>query len=425
MERSKPKGARWQFWKYLIVIGAISTLFPPEGLSILSPSIYSFIWRYVRILVSLAIIALFFLVILNHATIYKHFDYMFLVIVFYIAGITIVRGESVRLWINNYGNAIIILLLISLLRNRIPELLKCINIYLICLCSINLICILLWPDGMYISEKTRYTLNWLLGYKSSFQYYLFPCIFISWLEYEYKEIGSITFAAILALCLVESFLSGNIMLFVASMIITVVSLFNITKLTFILNPRFYFYLIIIINIGVIFFTSVLLSSGLGTAFLLYFNKGTSLGGRVTSIWPTALKRISEAPLFGNGLTSADNNRLIYGMNAAIHSHNQLLEITVIGGYVLLTLFMVWLFLKLRHINKTKDLPASRVTGFSILVIFLMVTVEVFSRNIGTGFWLILILTNYIEGIHDQFSEQITPIRHLKIKGGKLILTREL
>lgn len=399
MVNGKAEKTDWHIAMYTAVFIICLFLLPPEGLSSIVPRLYSLLY-YGRFIAYLFILIMFIGDQKNNGA-DDCLDFFFLSIIVITCILTVIKKGSIGEWFNIYGSMTFLLMLISWLRERIPELLKTLNAYLIMIIILNLFCLIRWPGGMYVTDKTRYTQNWLFGYKSSFQYYLFPCAFITWLEYEYKRLSLSKLALIISLCIYESIVAGNAMLTVTLFCFAILAVFRLDKVVLRFNSLFYLFTIIIANIVAVFYTTLVLTSSLGSAFLLFLNKDDSLGGRASRIWPYALRSISKSPWFGYGVQDADTHRELYRMNSAIHAHNQFLELAYTGGVVLLLIFIIWLFFKFGRTND-HSIPSSKVISISMFMIFLMTTVEVFSRGIGIGFWLILFLSNYVYEIDRQY-----------------------
>ena len=160
---------------------------------------------------------------------------------------------------------------------------------------------------------------------------------------------------------------------------------------------------VVINFLYIFFTTVLINSGLGMAILAFFEKNLTLSSRLTIILPATLEQIQEELLLGHGVLSSDRRVRMYGgFKAAIHAHNQFLEILFIGGIVLLAAYLVFLWILSRRLMKRRDVCASRVLSTCVLALLVMTIVEVFTRGIAAGIWCMLILCYYCGNLDKQF-----------------------
>lgn len=391
------------FGNLLLNIFIIIPLIIPEGLSHISWGLYTIIYNYWGAVAKLIIFGLFMSTFLLRKKIacISLSAIIFLVISFVC---TYINEGSLTQWFSNFSICIFTCMLIKYNRDRLVQVVNIYYIIILFFLVINLLCMIQYPGGMYISEETKYYQNWFLGYKSSLQYYVIPAMCFSWLRVKYNK-KLVEFYLTFILCIFESFLADNAMLIVGSVVMTLLALFNFINLTKLFNIRNYIIAILIGNVVLIFFNTWFVNTSIGRTLLHALGKGTTLTWRASVIWPNSLSAISQNIIFGNGVLPLDTRRSMYGNVAgAIHAHNQLLEILFIGGIVLFAsyvLFHVWIYISL---NKYKKLETSKVLAASILIIYMMVIVEVFLREIASPFWLILILAAYSKKLDLEFKQ---------------------
>ena len=94
-----------------------------------------------------------------------------------------------------------------------------------------------------------------------------------------------------------------------------------------------------------------------------------------------------------------------GFKAAIHAHNQFLEIFFIGGIVLFIAYLVFLWILCKRLMKHRDFCSSRILSTCVLALLVMTIVEVFTRGIAAGIWCMLILCYYCGNLDELFKRR--------------------
>lgn len=144
-------------------------------------------------------------------------------------------------------------------------------------------------------------------------------------------------------------------------------------------------LIILMNALIVVFRIQYFFSGL---IELILNKDASFTTR-TGIWDVSLENIASSPLLGLG---GRFNRFIYipKTNNFFDSHNLLLEISNMGGLLLLAVFILMVYISLRNIYCIKFWKYKVIALTSMAALFIMSLSEVYS--IALIMELLLILT---------------------------------
>ena len=377
--------------KYVLYFIIIFPLVIPEGLATLSSTAYSFIFRYGRF-TSFAIISLlyFFKLKSRKRTVPVQLKYMILLAVYCLL-ITLLHGLRSSDWLSVFWPCLFAGIIVDYGRKDINLLIETLLLVLEFWIYINLIFMLLYPNGMYVNTTVGYTKNWVLGYKSSFQYIIYPAVILGWLKSSYGG-RKARFWILLTTSITEALISKNAMLIVALILVLICYLFRLTENTKIMNPIVYSIGLLVVNILFIFSLTSLLNTKLGLFFIDYYGKSTTLGGRASYIWPITIKKILQNPLFGYGVRSSAERRMLY-MNrpAAIHAHNQLLEMLFIGGIVFVLIYTVFF---IRMYKETKDCAGKQSTKiilFGLFVFFCMMSVEIFIRYTGFAVWILIFL----------------------------------
>lgn len=376
----------------------------PEGVSRLMPSLYIYIYRYWKRLDYILIFLLLLIIIIQR----KKFSN--------ITGITVLvmmvsflcnflNGRRIYQWESYFISCLYIYILVEYNKGN---LLNIINIFRFLLDSyilINLVCIILYPNGMYYSEETNYYQNWFLGYKSSLQYFILPAFCLNWMESNYGG-NKIVFYILSGIYLIEAYLSGNIMLVVGLCIGLLMAAFDFINREKIFNIKNYLIIILGTNVIFVFLNVWFVNSSFGSLVLSLLGKGATLSGRASVIWPITLREIKRKFFLGHGVWTAAERRSLYlGMRGAIHSHNQILEILFVGGMSLAIVYILFHYFIFKQLKKNSELNTSKILSACIFIIYLMVVVEIFLRNVASPMWLILILGYFCKELDIQYCEK--------------------
>lgn len=379
----------------------VSQLMKPQGISVISPSLQKILWpQFGNEIAYIFIVAAGFLAL----SMRRKCDQAFLVALCFplVSGLlTVIRGLSVFGWLRNYSSAIIALLILQICRYDLIRLIRVLRVYLEILIIINLIYIILYPTGAYEGDVYSYY-NWFLGYKSSLQCYMVPCICLEWLDSCYSK-KSIRFITMLFIGVTETILSHNAMLSMGMIILTLFIVFRLYELKPLRSGYLYIVIVILVNVIFVFFIALLGKLSIFQALLDIFNKTMTLSSRASVIWPKTLQMIADNPVFGHGVYLAKSYDRIFGKAGFSHAHNQFLQVLLDGGVFLLVIFFGWLLYVCRRLGRNKDLRSSKIFVFFLFEILLMATVEVYIFG-PTYFatWLVLYLSMYTYDIDRQY-----------------------
>lgn len=312
------------------------------------------------------------------------------------------RGHSFNAWVFAISPCLFTAIFAEANRDRLDKLVISFLIALEFWIYVNLLLMLLIPGGMYFLESNHSYLNWVLGYKSSLQYYILPAICFSWINMQYRN-QKTRYILLLVACWISTIISHNAMLFVGLFAITLLQfsrLWNVKKL---FNIWTYFVIDIVANAIMIFFITWFSNTNLGAKLFFFLGKSATVSRRASIIWPLTIEYIKEHKILGNGFYSTETRIAMYrGFKGFIHSHNQIMEILFVGGAFLM------LFYILMHINIGKSLSANsnlacaKILSVSIFILYLMMTVEVFTRIIAAPIWFILFIAGNCKLLHNAF-----------------------
>ena len=373
-------------WMFMLILPLIA----PEGLIIISPVLYKILYGYFRY-ASLGIVFAMFAVF--HISKKKKMD-IFLIFFFLLVavnvGITWLHHEATYACIVVYINAIAVVMLSEIYENDIFELLDVIYVYLVILLILNMICIMAYPKGMYkLLSVEGYQENWLLGYKSSLQYYILPVYCIALIRVKYKEKKWFEYFVLL-LIHIESFQVRNQMLIIGILLLDILLIFNLCRYTKIFNSITY-------CLGAIVLNYLLLSMQiLNSKTFMYIANEILHKNLLTSrgrVWKITENWIRKSWIWGYGRVDNEVRYLMYG-NVA-HSHNQILEFLFQGGIILLGCYLLINVYIAQKLYKNKDTYLAQILSACILALYIMTSVEIFTRALGAATWLIFALASKV------------------------------
>lgn len=286
------------------------------------------------------------------------------------------------------------LLIIESFDEDLGLILDIIREYLYTLVFINQIFIFLYPNGMYVSTGIEgYSLNWLLGYKSTIQYFVWPLCILTILK---KDTKFKTYVA-LVLCNLQAITSSNQMLIASLIVIDIIYIFRNEKMKKVVNIYSIQILYIVLNFV---FVSGLYDSIQSLVYLIAnaFHKNVT-SGRM-NIWRSTLNQIPQKLFFGHGRVDSS---IRYGMYGRVsHSHNVILEILYQGGIVWLANFIVF-NLHIAHLLwQKRDSETTWYICIGILGIYLMSIVEIYLQPVATGIWLIFALASKVDFLETDY-----------------------
>lgn len=257
---------------------------------------------------------------------------------------------------------------------------------------------ILVPGGMYLSKANNSWYCWILGYKSSIQYYIIPAICLSWLCMVYRG-KKIQFFVLCLVSAYQAIFSQNAMLIAGLAGMLCIYLLRLFRYEKIFNMQMYLIAIFVVNIVYIFFTPLIISNSWVVGLLSFFGKNLTLSSRLSVILPNTVEAIGENWMIGHGVLPTQWRVTMYNsMKAAIHSHNQVLEVAFVGGIVLLAAYVLLNLVLQQKLMQHKRLESSKVFALSIFVFYIMMLVEIFTRSVGGPIWCVILLAYYCDRV---------------------------
>lgn len=385
----------------ILLLCLVIAIINPDGVGVLNPGVSSIIWGYCQYVAG-AICGFLFLVHFFRKRKVTWVGCFILIFLLLTLLFTFLKGASLHSWYINYSNAMFMCFLFETYQEKLPKLIKTVLLYLTVLLCVNFICMILYPNGMYKTVTLNYTLNWFLGYKSSLQYYVLPALVLGWIDSHYSG-HNIKFGILLFICIVETIISQNMMMLLCLVLMIIIYVLRLYKRNKIFNGGTYVSIGVLINLSIVFFSTVIAQSDWGKRFFDFIGKDGNLSGRANIIWPRAFIYIKENLWFGYGVLSSERHVNMLGMPAAIHAHNQILEIILTGGLVLLIVFFIILIVSGVKMMKYRNLVVTQILGLSVFIILVMVSFEVFTRGCGAGIWLIFLLAGVSKQVDTQYT----------------------
>ena len=212
--------------------------------------------------------------------------------------------------------------------------------------------VLLFPDGLY--RDSSGISQWVLGSKNNRLYwYVIDIALIVWNSRGKGKVRLPFVAAFLAFLEVSMLASASSTSAVALLLGIVAGVISIVFSKRKAVPAFSYFVVLAIYLGL-----NLLILGGSTGFLKdfvtgYLGKDLTFSDR-TVIWGEVLALIQLKPEFGWGYLGNEATSRLLGRIDFVNAHNQILDSLLIGGVVLLTLFLITQLVLASNVAKSGD-----------------------------------------------------------------------
>lgn len=297
---------------------------------------------------------------------------------------TIMNSGVVLITIKNLVLTIGLCMLIDLQLNTRPgRFLKLFFFVLSGMVIINLITVILYPDGLYKSEF--YVRNWFLGYKNVQTLYIYPLLAV-FEVYSMKRQWSFAFkAGCVALFVFSVYLIGDGGSAIASITLWIVLWLACegVKLTKLLTVYRVLLAHFIFFICIIFFR---LQNYLSFIIENWLKKSLTFTGR-TSRWDIAFQLIAKKPVLGWGQQSGEVMRTEL-LNGLSHCHNEFLQILFQSGIIGLSIFLIAFYLLHQRMTHVQNRKLVFLFCCILLCFFLIFQVEAVNMTTFWGFVVI-------------------------------------
>lgn len=289
---------------------------------------------------------------------------------------------------------------------------------------LNLLSMILYPEGIYVSETNRAP-YWILGQKQDFVSVYVVVLLMSFLLWKNKlmrvNILFVIVAMIISLMMVMAI--GLTICIMIPLCMIVVKKFTNFYFRSIILFRLYLVLeIFVILIALVSKQFAFLFIALGninaaneTAGTGPFTKADSVYTRIL-MWNDAIKLILNHP-FGNGIISEERfDKIMKTSSYHPHIHNTLLDMTLTGGVVALIVFIILNF----YISKRLDRIKTNERDIFVFVIFAM-TILMLTECLYWPFTFAVYMLAYYYTIKE---EKTLSFRKIKLDGFELTSLKE-
>lgn len=275
------------------------------------------------------------------------------------------------------ANFVIICMMLDLIAVYNPKgLISSLLIVLEAMVYLNLVTILIFPEGLYASDY--FSAYWFLGYKNQMINVMLPAACFGMIRYHMETEGKLEKnwkAWIRAFILIlTTVLSAVLVHSGASILITGAMLIFFLFQGCFVDKLFNFRNYLILNI-LLFFVIVIFRIQNLFAFLIedILHKNLTLTGR-TVIWDRTLELIGEKPILGHGVPFYEDRKLQYAIEtkwinkaAGLHAHDRFLETLYRGGIVLLIHYLAILLTTNHYLMKFRKLKGAKIIAFTLFV----------------------------------------------------------
>lgn len=267
--------------------------------------------------------------------------------------------------------------------------LKTFQIYLLFLIFINLILVIIYPDGMYFSNSISFITkhNWLFGFKNNHIIYILPGVMLTCILdiYKHNKLGIQSFLIIIlsliSLSLVQS-ATGILAIFTFLILALILILNKDSKLFNVYNVAILYFAAFF---GIVIFR---LQNLFRYIIVDILKKDLTLTGR-TYIWDYVINFIKQKPLIGYGIENINYRYYKTLYVRSFHAHNYLLEIIYKFGFIGFLLFGNIILTCFKEYMPYKNHLISKMILIAFTS-FLMVTISEFYSIDILFFYLIFI-----------------------------------
>lgn len=274
---------------------------------------------------------------------------------------------------------------------------------LIALTVIDIITIILYPNGLYATET--YTDCWFLGYKTArLRTATLPIIMMAAVVsvQKYSRLDR-KFWLITSLAFVDTLLSKN-----TGGVVTIAAMVIMLFLTYspkssknrLFAVKFFSSKWLIFGIiALTFLVNVLQNLSLFAPFFeLIEQKNTSIMARVR-IWNASLDYFSQSPFIGSGYISSSEFSAVVGFPHATQPHSLLMSVLVYSGLIGMALYMILIYRSFSRVNSHTKNSASVVCAIHILCIMIhgIISIHLFSPF----FYASMVMAYYLGNIDTQ------------------------
>ena len=268
------------------------------------------------------------------------------------------------------------------------------SVVLYILIILNFLSIIIFPNGMYATE--RYTNNWFFKYDNTHIFMYFPALLVGYLNMKYnnKKIDFlyVSIFIIIAFCIFFCKSANSIVTF---SIFTVYLIFKnrLNRIKW-LNSRTFMYVLVGIFLAFVIFR---IQDYFEWFIVGILHKNLTFSHR-TYIWDIVIKYIKNSPILGYGVEDSKFVAIKFGNANFTHAHNTFLDIMYKGGIVSLIPFLLCIIMSINELYKNKRSYISTLFSVGLFCCLIMTIFE--AREDKIGFYIVLLLCYYLKNIED-------------------------
>ena len=290
---------------------------------------------------------------------------------------TVFHNEDIRrAFLQTVGVFTYALLIDNMINKDVKICLDVITIVFELLIYVNLLTILIFPEGMYETRSffDRQTENWILGLDNSQAPYYFIAIMVSILRTYYttgKTKLNLRNIALIAACIITVAIRWQATAVVGLFIVLACLVFAGALRKIRAFNIWTCYLAVII----LFFALVVANVSSNFSYIIQsvLRKDITLSARV-SVWNRSLLFILQKPIFGYGNVTLRHS---YEMIGHAHAHNIFLQVMLTGGVLQLLPFFGILFAAAKRIMMNRGHIISYVSMIILFALLIMLQVEAY------------------------------------------------
>lgn len=239
------------------------------------------------------------------------------------------------------------------------------------LCVLNLLTVLLFPDGMY---KTTYTQNWLLGYDNIHILFILPLLCFYSMYAGAKRTPFFRKLCFWAIISASVYITWSATSVVGCTLFLVILFMNELSIRpRVMNPYTY----VLVTLAGFLMIFVIQNLDIFRVLIVdILHKDMTFTGRIT-IWNAALYLIAKKPFLGYGVADvATNMARLHGVG---HTHNYFLQIAYEGGIVSLICYAVIILMICKKLYEARGTGEGFLLSGMLFCFLLMFLDEAYSN----------------------------------------------
>lgn len=352
------------------------------------------VYNLYRILIAVVIFALY----LSRK---RHGKFILIWILFelWIVGITVIRGGDISYAVKQAITVISLLALFELNSKNISKIFKSILFVLEIYIYINLISMIVFPEGLYVTGNIIKTnLNWFLGFKNKHIIYYLPAtgllLILGKLEgFNFRK------KMLFIVTIFSAIISNSSTSLICMAVISLIGFLPVIRKHYKLFNMFTY---IAISIVVFFAITIFRLQYIFTFIIVnILGKKLDLTYR-TNLWDRALSAIAKHPIIGLGEQTNDVKHQFYNSSSIITAHNQILEYLYVGGIVLLILYILINLYIAKKTWKIRNNEAVQVTTAMYFALQIALIAEVYT---DATIFMIYFCAYYIGNLIKQYNQK--------------------